>query len=275
MKRWGTITLMLFAFIVGFTSTYNCGGGSSATAGGDADTLEGHPASYFAIASHTHTEYMDLLDTCSNGQVLKWDGSAWVCGDDLDSTDADTLDSYGSSDFALSSHSHSGISATQYVSVSMVAGVSGNQDRTTIKAQNFWDPINDEYGQFANADTSVWWEGRANVGPTNDNIYVPVQLPNGATIVEFGFVYYDESDDTITVNAALRQSVGYVTLVRIKPTGIANVPQYAWTTSISPTYALVNNTLNSYHIRCNISAPAVPFVPDVAVISAIVGYKLP
>lgn len=35
MKRWGIITLMLFAFVLGFTMTYNCGGGSSAVAEGE------------------------------------------------------------------------------------------------------------------------------------------------------------------------------------------------------------------------------------------------
>ena len=34
MRRWGTVALMLFAFVVGFASTYNCGGGTSAEADG-------------------------------------------------------------------------------------------------------------------------------------------------------------------------------------------------------------------------------------------------
>jgi len=45
MRRFGTVTLILFAFVVGFASTYSCGGGSSAEAGGDADTLQGYSAS--------------------------------------------------------------------------------------------------------------------------------------------------------------------------------------------------------------------------------------
>lgn len=56
MRRWGTVTLMLFAFAIGFASTYNCGGGSSAEAAGDADTLQGHPAADFALASHSHPD---------------------------------------------------------------------------------------------------------------------------------------------------------------------------------------------------------------------------
>jgi len=41
---------MLFAFTVGFVFAFSCGGGSSAVASGDADTLEGHPAADFALA---------------------------------------------------------------------------------------------------------------------------------------------------------------------------------------------------------------------------------
>jgi len=57
MKRFGTVTLILFAFVVGFISTYSCGGGSSAAAGDNADTLEGLPASAFALSTHNHPGY--------------------------------------------------------------------------------------------------------------------------------------------------------------------------------------------------------------------------
>jgi len=129
---------MLFAFIAGFTMTYNCGGGSSASADGDADTLQGHPASDFALvdhehdasditsgvldislipahdhpdyalSNHTHEEYMEKIETCSSDQVLKWNGSAWVCAEDNNAinTDADTLDGLDSTDFAESNHRH-------------------------------------------------------------------------------------------------------------------------------------------------------------------------
>jgi hypothetical protein len=120
---------MLFAFVVGFASTYNCGGGSSSQAAGDADTLQGHPASDFALSSHqhdagditsgvldislipshthanyalsshshddyadsnhSHVEYMDAVNSCSNNQVLKWSGSAWVCAEDIDTVNTD------------------------------------------------------------------------------------------------------------------------------------------------------------------------------------------
>ena len=51
MNRLGTAALMCFAFTVGFVFAFSCGGGgSSAVASGDADTLQGHPAADFALA---------------------------------------------------------------------------------------------------------------------------------------------------------------------------------------------------------------------------------
>jgi hypothetical protein len=41
---------------------------------------------------------LGLLATCTNGQLLKWDGSAWICDNDLDTsgTDSQTLSTSGS-----------------------------------------------------------------------------------------------------------------------------------------------------------------------------------
>jgi hypothetical protein len=51
---------------------------------------------------------MDIVDTCANNEVLKWNGSTWVCGEDIDTinTNADLLDGLDSYDFAYSIHSH-------------------------------------------------------------------------------------------------------------------------------------------------------------------------
>lgn len=61
---------------------------------GDAATLGGQSAAEFAAASHTH-DVADLglpdglANGCSGGEVLKWDGAAWACAEDVD-TDTDT-----------------------------------------------------------------------------------------------------------------------------------------------------------------------------------------
>ena len=78
MRRLGTITLMLFAFVVGFASTYSCGGGgSSAEAGGDADTLQGYSASAFALSDHSHIVAQQLT-------VAKYGGDAVTVSDAID-----------------------------------------------------------------------------------------------------------------------------------------------------------------------------------------------
>jgi len=45
MKRWRTTTFMIFAFVVGFTFTYACGGGSSSNAADYAPLVHTHDAS--------------------------------------------------------------------------------------------------------------------------------------------------------------------------------------------------------------------------------------
>src|SRR3972149_7695921 len=54
----------------------------------DADTLDGYNSSDFSSAVHTHN-YL-LPGTCSNNQVVKWNGTAWVCSADVD-TNTNTL----------------------------------------------------------------------------------------------------------------------------------------------------------------------------------------
>ncbi len=212
MKKWGTITLVLFAFVVGFISTYSCGGGSSVNAGGDADTLQG----------------------------------------------------YSASDFALASHSHSSQSSTQYISVSFLGGgYNWNMAKVAV----------DDDDNFANADTSMWWEG---LSPSlidstyRGVVYADIQLPDGATITEYGMVYYDEIGDSHTVFSQLRKTPEKKGIATIRSTGIAFTPQYAWTTSIDPAVAVVDNSSYSYHIRAQMQGGL-----DMAVISAMVGYVIP
>jgi hypothetical protein len=99
---------MLFAFVIGFASTYSCGGGgSSASAGGDADTLEGLPASAFALSAHNHSEYATtgmLASHTHSEYALTGHGhdSAGITG----SIDADTLEGVTGTHFAERLHNH-------------------------------------------------------------------------------------------------------------------------------------------------------------------------
>jgi hypothetical protein len=143
MRRFGTVTLILFAFVVGFVSTYSCGGGSSAAAGGNADTLEGLPASAFALSthshpgyattallsSHTHSEYADSHHQHDGPDILDGSivniinfGSAAYAGT------ADTLDGMDSSDFAGLDHGHS----SSDIAGTIDAQTLGSYDATTL-----------------------------------------------------------------------------------------------------------------------------------------------
>lgn len=202
MKRWGTITLMLFAFVVGFVSTYSCGGGGSSSDAAD-----------YALLGHTH----DVSEITGSG----------------------------------------------HVSVSFLGGgYNWNMSKVAV----------DDDDNFANADTGVWWEG---LSPSlidstyRGVVYADIQLPDGATITEYGMVFYDEIGDSHTVFSQLRRTPEKTGIALIKSTGIAFTPQYAWTTSIDPTAAIVDNSSYSYHIRAQMQGGL-----DMAVISAMVGYVM-
>ena len=92
MKRWGTITLMLFAFVVGFVSTYNCGGGSSSNAQDYAPLVHTHAADDITggvldvslIPDHNHpgsssTQYISVSFL---GGGYNWDMSKVAVDDD-------------------------------------------------------------------------------------------------------------------------------------------------------------------------------------------------
>lgn len=163
---------------------------------------------------------------------------------------------------------------TGYVSVSFLTGWDRSGSGTTRAVENMWTI--DEQSQFANADTSFCWEGKMSTSwdpTTYSGIYVPIQLPHGATITEFQLVYYDEKDDGIGVRAALRRSISTgvdFAFAFLKSTGISYTPQVASITSIDPNFAVVDNSLYSYSIRTNLFGGT-----DTVAISAMVKYELP
>ncbi len=130
MKRFGVISLMLFAFIIGFASTYSCGGGSNSNAADyaplvhehaagditsgelDISLIPSHSHSDYALSSHSHDDYADsthghdgaditsgtvpvgrLPVGSSSGDVAAGDHTHAV-GDIPGSIDADTFGGY-------------------------------------------------------------------------------------------------------------------------------------------------------------------------------------
>lgn len=79
MNRWGTAALMFFAFTVGFVFAFSCGGGgSSAVASGDADTLQGHPAADFALAGQAMPGVVAVTPPDITGGVFESDSEGLV-----------------------------------------------------------------------------------------------------------------------------------------------------------------------------------------------------
>ena len=235
MKRWGMVLLVMAGFISGIIYVYACGGGGS--------------GAMAAIEAHFH----DPVDISPQGT-----GSG---------LDADYLDGMEASSFALSSHSHNSSSSTQYYSVSSTF-------HGFIHQMEFLMVSDEEH--FANADTSVWWVGLSPSGIDSTSrgvVYMPVDLPTGAMITEFGIVYYDERVDSWPVKAKLRRTPEYEkinNIANIESTETDFIPQYAWTTSIDPLAATVDNSTYSYYIRAQLQGGV-----DLAIISGMVGYKLP
>jgi hypothetical protein len=169
--------------------------------------------------------------------------------------------------------------ASGYVSVSFAGGVAHNTEVETVRALNYFESSTD-YSLYANANPSVWWYGRALPPSTFSSDYaviiLPIQLPDGATITEFGLIYYDENEDAYPVKSKLTRvpgdpGGGKFTIASINSVVSSDVPEYAWTTNIDPTMAVVDNSNYSYLVRGNLYYQA---VPDTALISAIVGYEM-
>jgi hypothetical protein len=191
--------------------------------------------------------------------------------------DADTLDGFDSTDFALSGHNHAGNSSTQYLSFSFLGGTANCSEHV----YNIWAPIDDVYMQFANADTSVGWMGRSSLYSgcygCSCAVFIPVQLPDGADVVEFGMSYYDETVGDPAISASLMRNMDApdvgdpgATLVKIKPPGGPHLPQYAWSPCVKGARCVIDNTRFGYHIKGNLWGGE-----SMALISAFVGYKMP
>ena len=155
------------------------------------------------------------------------------------------------------------------VSVSFVAGVE-SYSRPTDKFQHEWSI--DEQNQWANADTSLWWEGRTMPATATSlesaHLFIPIQLPDGATITELGAIIYDEKDDGQGTRVTLRRSVGNDGVAGVNSTQLSLRPQYISTTNINPASAVVDNSTYSYHIRGNLYGES-----DIVLISAFVKYE--
>lgn len=310
MRKLGILSFFLIGLVMGLVFTYSCGGGgSSALAAGDADTLDGldstafalsvhnhpeyatttllssHAHSEYADSNHSHPEYMDAVGICSSGQVLKWNGSIWVCGNDEDSSDADTLDTLDSADFAASTHGHTGPLSSGYVSVPFMPSwnfgdVEPFYGPRVRRVFCYWAGPPEMHYQMNGAycDTSVLWSGWKSIESTTtveSRFFTPVQLPDGATITSFQFWAYD-NDPTYDGHVALRHSgprpwgtAGGSTIpTPVYTGGSDNVPRLFSAASINPAVAIVDNSSGSFYLDAVLRGGT-----DVVLISAVIGYQ--
>jgi hypothetical protein len=225
-----------------------------------------------ALASEVNQNFEDVETEVTNNASDIASNAASISDLKINSN-ALTLEGRPASDFADSSHTHSEVKSG-YVSVSFMTGWDRTSKPATRRAINIWSI--DDPSQFANADTSFLWEGRMSLSAdttSSSTVYVPIQLPDGATITEFQLVYYDEKDDGIGIRSSLRRSPSFgpvLTGALIDSTGISYAPQYANTT-IEPVFAVVDNSLYSYCIRGDVYGGGT----DTVLISAMVQYDLP
>jgi uncharacterized delta-60 repeat protein len=82
MKRWGTISVLLFVFAAGFVSTYNCGGGGSSSVdfvsaagtldesfGGDVNPADGTPDGFVVFHGGYNNDYGFGVASGMNGEI--------------------------------------------------------------------------------------------------------------------------------------------------------------------------------------------------------------
>ena len=126
------------------------------------------------------SDKMDQVLTCSNNQVLKWNGADWVCADDAvggTGGDADTLDGLNSTDFAESIHTHPGLpTGVHWISP------------LEFRAWNWNGSYNRE--DFIIGPSYVGWADTSVERVT----WAPIRIPFKCTIIEMQFRARDNSD---------------------------------------------------------------------------------
>ena len=162
-----------------------------------------------------------------------------------------------------------------YLSISFLAGVDAWPSTATGKVANIWYDVD----QFANADTSHYWQGRSAyyTAPFVEKqpVYLAVQLPDEAVVTDFGLLYYDETGGDPTPSLAyLRRNPGDSSgaiLARIIRRDEGSLqPHSAWTSDIHPDRAVIDNSTYSYYIRGNLRGGE-----PLAFLSAFVRYEMP
>lgn len=130
----------------------------------------------------------------------------------------------------------------------------------------------------AYADSSILWNGWMS-GETDTSVssklYVPIQLPDGATITSLHVVAYDNDptyDGRVKLWTSGPTTSGTggqrINTSNLFTDGAANVPRTFTADSIKPSLALVDNLQYSYYLEAKLIGGS-----DVVLMSAVVGYE--
>ena len=235
------------------------GGGEALQVGGNLNvsgSLIGgsHNHSGGDITSGTVADARIASTIARDGEIM----STVLANDGSGSTlNADYLDGYHASSFALSSHFHDDRYYTESESNSRFVNAAGDtmSGVLTVPRINYSSPRThyfrvggEGFLPGSNVDYSnSYGMGGANIVSGNGAMATPVHLPQGAVVTSFRVFFYDNSSSTLSVSLAYVPATGgYNHLADVDSSGISG---YASRTDTSISYATIDNTLNSYHIR--------------------------
>jgi hypothetical protein len=171
--------------------------------------------------------------------------------------DADLLDGNHASAFALSSHNHDNLYYTESESNSLFVNAAGDtmSGELTVPKINYSSPRTNYFrvgGEGFHPTNNVDFDNSSGMGGAylysgSNAMAAAVHLPQGAVVISFRVFFYDSSSSDLSVSLQFIPASGaYYTLAEVDSTGLSG---YASKTDTSISYATIDNTLNSYHIR--------------------------
>ncbi|MEZ4732849.1 MAG: hypothetical protein R3E79_37570 [Caldilineaceae bacterium] len=222
----------------------------------DAATLNGQPASAFAVVNHSHDGAAITSGVIAEARLdpaLARDGELLptiLANDGAGSTlDADRLDGQDSTAFAAAGHTHdaayvntTGDTMSGVLTVPRVAYSAPRTHNFIVGSEAFVPGSNVAY-------VNTYGQGGAYISSAiSAALVAPVHLPQGAVITNFTIFYYDNSASALSVTLD-RQSMtaGFFSgVATIATTGASATYRTASTASISS--PVVDNTQFSYLI---------------------------
>jgi hypothetical protein len=214
--------------------------------------------------SHTHSGGDITSGTVADGRIsstIARDSEIMpsvLANDGPGSTlDADLLDGNQASAFALSAHNHDNRYYTESETKSLYVDATGDMMTGELivpkisyssPRTNYFMVGGEGFLPWRNVDYSnSEYMGGAYLYSGSGAMAAPVHLPQGAVVISFRVFFYDSSTSDLSVDLSyIPATGGYYDLASVDSAGISG---YASRTDTSISYATIDNTLYSYHIR--------------------------